>query len=58
LLIFFLKKKKKKKRGAKSTSDPKSSMVLHLGEFGNLALMAGTRVIPEFEAICRNGYNI
>jgi hypothetical protein len=43
--------------GTKSTSDPKSSVVLHLGKFGNLALAAGTRVIPELEATCRNGYD-
>jgi hypothetical protein len=25
--------------------------MLHLGEFGNLALLAGARVVPELEAI-------
>jgi hypothetical protein len=43
--------------GAKSTGDPKSGVMLHLGEFGNLALPMGTRVIPELEAICCNGHN-
>jgi hypothetical protein len=31
--------------------------MLHLGEFGNMALMVDTRVIPELEAICRNRHN-
>jgi hypothetical protein len=37
--------------GAKCTGDPKSSVMLHLDKFGNLALPTGTRVIPELEAI-------
>jgi hypothetical protein len=43
--------------GAKCTGDPKGSMMLHLGEFGHLALPTGTRVIPKLEAIHRDGYN-
>jgi hypothetical protein len=39
------------RQDAKSTSDLKSSAMLHLGKFGNLALTAGTRVIPELAAI-------
>jgi hypothetical protein len=45
------------RRGAKGTHDPESSAMLHLGEFGNLALPTGTRVIPELEAICHDGHD-
>jgi hypothetical protein len=43
--------------GAKCTGDPESSVMLHLGKFGHLALLMGTRIIPKLEAIRRNGYN-
>jgi hypothetical protein len=45
------------RRGAEDTSNPKSSTMLHLGEFGNLALAAGASVVPELEAVHCNRHD-